>query len=253
MTTTYELPPGVVKTWHHAASIVYSGMEVGNVDRRFGDMETVLANQAKLVSPLNADKYIVQMPQGGSDFLDLSDIPVDELEDEYPTDGLFIDKPDIALGLNPADCIAMALYVKGSPHLAVIHAGRHGVSGGIHEAAVEHMADTHGVEKQDMHAFFSPYIGPDSYYFPEGLLPEQLADPKWRKFIDRRSGNHHVDVAARIIKDLAEIGFEPTNVQMADVDVGAENSGYFSHARAGRTGEPKGRNGFAAMIRDVYL
>jgi copper oxidase (laccase) domain-containing protein len=179
--------------------------------------------------------------------LDLSNIADDELEEEYATDGLFINRPGVALMLNPADCIAMALYSKNDPVLGVIHAGRHGVDGGIHEASVNHMADNHGIAKSDIRAYFSPSIRQESYYYP-AISAEQLADPKWKKFIDKRGGNYHIDLVARVVKDLVELDIDPRNIQMTPIDVGAD-ARYFSHSRSKRTGESVGRNGFAAMIR----
>jgi copper oxidase (laccase) domain-containing protein len=193
-------------------------------------------------------RYVVQRPVPGGDFIDLSNTPTDELEDEYHTDGLFIDRPGVALGVNPADCVAMALYGRGSSSLGVIHVGRQGIDGSIHETSVRHLIETHEVALGDIRAHFSPAISPDSYFYPE-ISAEQLADPKWKKFIDRRDGNHHIDLVGRIVKDMTELGIDPKQIEVNPEDTGAANSRYFSHARSLRTGEPEGRNGFAAMLR----
>lgn len=241
------LSKGVTAIEHLGISIAYSGIEVGNVDPRFGEADEVRANRAKLLSALRPAKYVVQVPQLSSEFVDLSDIPDDELAEEYPTDGLFINRPNIALGLNTADCIAMTLYGKGQAIAGVIHAGRQGVDGGIHEAAITHMTNRHGVDKGNIRAYFGPAIKQDSYFYPE-ISSEQLADPKWRTFIDRRNGNYHIDLVGRVIKDLVELEIEPHQIQIAPIDVGA-HCGYFSHSRSKRTDEPPGRNGLVAMIR----
>ncbi|HVX48033.1 MAG TPA: polyphenol oxidase family protein [Candidatus Saccharimonadales bacterium] len=248
MSDIETLAPGVTEERHLGVSIVYSGIEHGNVGLRFGEPEEVAANRARLVQSLSPVRYVIQRPVPGGDFLDLSDIPTEELEDEYYTDGLFINRPNVALGVNPADCVAMAIYGRDSQGLGVIHIGRQGVDGGIHETSVRHLIEAYEVALDDVRAYFGPAISQDSYFYPK-ISAEQLADPKWNKFIDRRGGNYHIDLVGRIVKDMTELGVEPVNISVHPHDTGSD-SRYFSHARSLRTGEPEGRNGFAAMLRE---
>jgi copper oxidase (laccase) domain-containing protein len=246
--TEVIVPQGVTAVEYPQVAIAYSGIEVGNVAPPYGEAADVQASQAKLLAPLNPDRYVAQVPQLSADFLDLSLIPDEELEARYPTDGLFINRPNIALGVHPADCIAMAIYSEDDGVLGVIHAGRQGVDGGIHELAVSHMIDAHGVALDAIRAYFGPSIRQESYFYPE-ISPAQLADPKWNKFIDRRNGNYHIDLVGRVVKDLAELDIDPANIAMSPVDTGADPA-YFSHSRAKRTGETVGRNGFAAVLKE---
>lgn len=248
MSETTTVPSGVTTVNHLDVSIVFSGVELGNVGWRFGEADEVARNRDKLVQWLNPLRYVVQQPIPGGEFLDLSNIATEDLQPEYSTDGLFINRPDIALGVNPADCVAMALYGKGSSALGVIHVGRQGVDGNIHETSIRHLVEAHEVGLDDVRAYIGPSIQQESYFYPE-ISAEQLADPKWKRFIDRRNGNYHIDLMGRIVKDIAEMGIDPANVDIHTADVGADPR-YFSHARSLRTGEPEGRNGFAAMLRN---
>lgn len=251
MSELRTIPEGVTVVNHLNVSIVYGGKAAGNMDPRFSEADDpgadVQANRERLIEPLSPARYIVQAPVGGTEFMDISDVPDDELEAEYKTDGLFINRPDVALGLNTADCVAMAIYSKRDPVLGVIHAGRKGVLGGIHQAAARHMINAHGVAVEDMRAYLGPSIGPDSYFFPT-ISEQQLDDPHWQPFIIRKNGNYHVDIAGKLVGDLVELGIEDHYIGRPRIDVGADTR-YFSHVRHVRTGEPKGRNGFAAMIR----
>lgn len=238
---------GVTEVRHLNVSIVYAGKELGNVGWPYGPPEEVADNRARLVRSLSPVRYVAQKPVPGGDFMDLSDIPTDELEEEYKIDGLFIDRPGVALGVNPADCVAMALYGKDSTALGVIHVGRQGIDGNLHETSVRHLVEVHEVELDNVRAFFSPAISQGSYFYPS-ISAEQLADPKWNKFIDRRGGNYHIDIVGRIVKDMADLGMDPANIQVHPDDTGADPA-YFSHSRSVRTGETEGRNGFAAMLR----
>lgn len=249
MSEMVRLPPGVTVVRHPGVSIAYSGIEVGNTDGRFGEPEAVQSSRKKLLQALSPVRYIVQMPLGGSEFKDLSDIPESELADEHPVDGLIIDRPGIALGLNTADCIAMAIYGPENSALGVIHAGRKGVEGGIHTSAVEYMAARYDMAIGNIRIFFGPSIHQDSYFYPE-ISAEQLADPKWQSFIDHRDDSYHIDLTGRTVRDLTELGVNPNHIETTGIDVGAVNSGYFSHTRGKRDGEPPARNGFAAMLLD---
>lgn len=241
------LPAGVTMVNHLDVSIVVSGTELGNMDLRFGNAAQVAANRAKLVQCLSPVRYVVEKARHDGEFIELSDIPNDELQEDYRTDGMFIDRPGIALGTNPADCIAMALYSKNTTALGVIHVGRRSVDAGIHETSIRHFVEAHEVGIDGVRAYFGPSVRQESYFYPD-ISAEQLADPKWNKFIDRRGGNHHIDLMGRVVKDMAELGVNPAQIGMHQSDTGADPN-YFSHIRSSRTGEPEGRNGFAAMLR----
>ncbi len=179
--------------------------------------------------------------------MDLSDIDDDSLAHVYETDGLFINRPSIAVGLNTADCNAITMY--DSRHgsvLGLIHAGRQGVDGDIHLAALENMTVRHGVAKEDIRMHFAPSVHEASYYYPS-LPAEQLADPKWFRFIKFRDGNHHIDLLGRVVQELTDAGIEPAQMDVSPIDVGADRR-FFSHVRSKRENTPFGRNGVAAML-----
>ncbi|HZL08191.1 MAG TPA: laccase domain-containing protein [Candidatus Dormibacteraeota bacterium] len=242
--------PEVTHIVEAQAEIVYSGKALGNVDTRtqFGDPEVALVNRQRLIDVLDPAHYVLQVVQLGPDFLDLSDIADEDLEPSYPTDGLFINRPNIALGLNTADCSAITMYdAREGGAMGLIHGGRQGVDGDIHLAALEHITGVRGVPKEHLRLHFAPAIRAASYYYPE-LSAEQMADPKWKDFITLAHGNYHIDLLGRIIRELTDAGIEPEQMEINPIDVGA-HLGYFSHARSNRTGEPRGRNGIAAVLR----
>ncbi len=160
----------------------------------------------------------------------------------------YVYKSDVVLGLNTADCSAIALFDTRKPTaIGLIHAGRQGVAGDIHLAALEHLTSGYDVPMDSVGMVFAPSIQKDSYFFPS-LPAEQLADPKWRRFIELRDGNYHVDLLGRIVDDILAEGIDLSQIELSPVDVGSDES-YFSHARAVRTGEVEGRNGIAAKLK----
>jgi copper oxidase (laccase) domain-containing protein len=235
------------------AEILYSDRNWGNVDTRpnFGaqanDAEEGYHNRQELLRLINPGRYVLQKVQMKADFVDLSEIS--DPAGVYTTDGLIIDRPGIALGLNPADCNALTMYdaVRGSV-LGLIHVGRQGADGDIHLKALEHITDSrwHQVPKEDLRIHFAPSVRHRSYHYPD--TPEQIYDPRWKGHIYRRKRLWHVDLVGRVVRDLVDNGIEPEQMKISPIDVGA-NTDYFSHVRSRRTGETQGRNGVVAMLR----
>jgi copper oxidase (laccase) domain-containing protein len=246
-----ERPDGISVCTSEIVEVAYSGKEVGNVDPRFGSLEDITANRNKLLQAVGMGKYTVQVCQLKADFINLSNVATDDIEPEYPTDGMFIDRPDVILGLNTADCHGMVFYNAQAPDIVgLIHAGRQGIAGDIHLAALEHMtsAYAYGVPKEDVRIIFAPAIQKESYHFPQ-LPAEQLADPKWRTRIEHGSDGYHIDLLGRVVDDLTNEGIDTSQMEISPVDVSAADSSYFSHVRAVRTGEAEGRNGLIAKLR----
>lgn len=244
-----EMQGGITVVENKVVEVAFSGKAVGNVDPRFpaDDFE---ANRAKLHQAIGIGKYTVQVCQLKADFIDLSTVATEDIEPAYCTDGMFINRDDVILGLNTADCSAIALFDTREPNaVGLIHAGRQGVAGDIHLAALEHLTGEHDVPKEHVGMVFAPSIHQDSYFFPS-LPAEQLADPKWRRFIELRAGNYHVDLLGRVIDDLVAEGIDVSQMEVSPIDVGS-NEAYFSHARAVRTGETEGRNGIVAKLRSL--
>lgn len=239
--------PDVIHISEPYAQVVYGGVDVGNVDSRFGSPESVAANRSRLLSHMNPARYVLQIVQLGSEFVDLSGATDDDLEETYPTDGLFINRPGVALGLNPADCNAITMYDgREGRALGLIHAGRQGVDGDIHLAALENLVTGHKVAKEDVRMHFAPSIRQASYYYPT-IAAEQLADPRWQPFIDLRKSNYHLDLVGRIVKEFTDAGIDPAQMEISPIDTGAD-SRYFSWVRSKREGVPLGRNSVAAML-----
>jgi copper oxidase (laccase) domain-containing protein len=246
-----EKSGGIAVYANEVVEVAYSGKEVGNVDPRFGSLEDITSNRNKLLQVVGAGKYTVQVCQLKAEFINLSNVPTDDIEPEYPTDGMFIDRPDVILGLNTADCHGMVFYNAQAPDiLGLIHAGRQGIAGDIHLAALEHMTSTYsyGVPKEDVRIIFAPAIQKESYHFPQ-LPAEQLADPKWRAHIQQSPVGYHINLLGRVVDDLTNEGIDTSQMEISPIDVGTVGSPYFSHARAVRTSEAEGRNGLIAKLR----
>lgn len=240
---TYEQRPFV--------ELAYSGKDLGNVDLRFGPTDEVQANQQRLLRAVGPGKLVLQSCVNEPNFLDLSCMSTSDLSDTYVTDGLFVNRSSVVLGLNPADCNGMVIYdgTEGRA-LGLVHVGRGGAEGGIHVAAIEHLKRLHHVPLPDVRVYFAPSIRQASYRFPT-IKAEMLADPKWQGFIEaRRDGTYNIDLLGRVVTEMLNEGVNPDNVEINPIDVGADPD-YFSHSRSYHTGEPNGRNGIVAKLLTV--
>ncbi|MES2213004.1 MAG: laccase domain-containing protein, partial [Pseudomonadota bacterium] len=151
-----ETQAGVTLVTNDVVEIAFSGKAVGNVDPRF-PAEDLEANRQKLLRTLGVGKYTVQVCQMGSEFIDLSDTATKDIKPTYNTDGMFVNRTDVVLGLNPADCVAITMFDARHPSvIGLIHAGRQGVSGDIHLSALEHLTKAHRVPKEQVGMVFGP-------------------------------------------------------------------------------------------------
>jgi copper oxidase (laccase) domain-containing protein len=256
-----EVASGVVRIVEPHAEILYGGIAVGNVDTRpqFGeDAEMALQTRRDFVGLLRPEHYVLQVVGLSSNFLDLGDIATENLAHAYRTDGLIIDRPNVALGLNPADCNAVTMYdAAHGTAMGLIHVGRQGVdgiegsrndTGNIHLKALAVLTGKYAVAKENVRIHFAPSIRADSYAYPS-IDPKQLLDRRWQGFIEQReSGNYHMDLVGRVVRELKLAGIDPEQIDINPIDTGT-HTGYFSHVRSKQTGEPQGRNAVVAVLR----
>lgn len=250
------LPNGVTQVDCGPVAVAYSGTEFGNVDVRFDSPPSVATErQRRLYLCLGVSQLALEEVQMGSEVTDLSDIADEDLDERHRVDGLIINRPGIALGLNPADCNAMTIYDKTGGVTGLIHVGRQGVDGDIHLSSLTYLMDRHGVAPENIGVHFGPSIRKDSYRFPQKIAGEVFADPKWKQFIDvdpNDAAMCNVDLLTRVVREITDssmgVGVDPANIEIIDVDTGAD-TGYFSHSRSGRTGEPYGRNGHVVALK----
>jgi len=272
--------PGFINIIDGPARVAYSaGLVQGNVDLRhqFGDDRESFRNRKRFLdATLDPDRYVLQVVQMGDGIEDLSGVNPSRrtIYDQYPTDGLITDEPGVALGLNPADCNAVVIFgvrranaMKGrdaGQAIGVIHAGIPGIELGIHFKALALLTDAHGIRTEDLRLHFAPAVRKESYYYPK-LTDDRLNDPNWQDFIEHREKTgSHVDILGRLVGELGAYGLVASQMVISPIDVGRENSGYFSNVRANREDAaarikaekestdpilaPRGRNGVAAML-----
>lgn len=86
------------------------------------------------------------------------------------TDGLITDKPNIALGLNFADCVPIILFDSGKKIVAAAHAGWRGTVAQIGVKTVNKMVEEFGCSPENITALIGPAIGKCCFEAEEDVL-----------------------------------------------------------------------------------
>lgn len=156
-------------------------------------------------------------------------------------DALITNTPGIALFLPVADCVATALYDPITKTAASLHLGRHNTVTDLVARVVGAMQRDFGAQPADIRAWLSPSVQQASYpmqYF------DQMDEPAWQPFLDRRETGIHLDLAGYNRARLLAAGLSAEHIEVSAVDTAASDA-YFCHSR----GDTEGRMAMVAMIR----
>lgn len=141
-------------------------------------------------------------------------------------DASVTNRTDVALSIQTADCVPIALW-SADGVIAAVHAGWRGLEAGVIEAAVTELRSRSAAS---LHAFVGPSIGPECYEFGDVDL-DRLVN---RFGAEVRSvttdGRPALDVRSGVRSELVRLGVV---LESEDSDCTACNEQLFSHrARA---------------------
>ncbi len=147
-------------------------------------------------------------------------------------DGLWTDEPGVPMLAFSADCLPIALArMNGEPGLALLHAGRLGVLGGILQAGVAALGGP-------IAAIVGPGIGPCCYEVGEDILAAYRA-----RFGSDAVEGRNLDLWTAAERVLREAGVE--DVERLDVCTACDDR-FFSHRRDGPVTGRQGVIGYVA-------
>ena len=146
-------------------------------------------------------------------------------------DALVTAAPGLALVVLVADCVPLLLADATAGVVAVAHAGRRGMAGGIVAATLEAMRSL-GARPAATSALVGPAICGRCYEVPAGLQDEVAAiEPAARS--TTRTGTAGLDIRAGVVAQLEAAGVASIEV---DPTCTAESDRLYSHRRDGVTG-----------------
>ena len=156
-------------------------------------------------------------------------------------DGLVTTMVGVPLGVYVADCVPVLLADPAAGVVAVAHAGRPGVVGGVVPATVEAMVAA-GARVGDLRAVVGPAVCGACYEVPADLQarvgerePAALSRTSW--------GTAALDLPRAVTAQLGRVGVERVHVVHRCTRT---DDAFFSHRRSSAAGRPAGR--FAGVV-----
>ena len=151
-----------------------------------------------------------------------------------PGDGLWSDEPGVPVLALTADCVPVALARTNgdAPAVAVVHAGRIGILGGVLEAAVAALAG------KRFAAVVGPAIGPCCYE-----VGEEVATPYRARFGADVVRGGNLDLWSVTERVLLDAGVD--SVERLDLCTACNQELFFSYRR---DGTPRGAQGVLARV-----
>lgn len=227
-------------------AIAHSGREFGNMDPRFGTIESVLSNRVSLYENLElqvGNVAVMRVANDAETFVDLGSERV--FDEDIFTDAFITPEPGVGLAMNLADCNAIAL--SDGTVLGMIHAGWRGAVHDLPSRVIDRMVRRYDFDPENATAYFAPAIHQASYAMPD-LHPDQRTEP-WEPFIVTRDNMFHVDLPGFLTRLLqVEWSMPAKNIVHSGIDVGVDDTHFsFTRFKEDPVRSPNGRNGFVAV------
>lgn len=208
-----------------------------NLARHVGDDDAAVErNRALLAVEMGAPLVFV-------DQVHSADVHVLPSSGEVPVltaDALVTDRRDVALAIMVADCLPVLLSDPEAGVVAVAHAGRQGLLGGVLQNTVQAMQGR-GARPERLEVSIGPSICGACYEVPESMreeaaaqLPAARATTSW--------GTPALDLRAGAVAVLDAAGV-PREAIAAEAPCTLEDERFFSYRRSSRTGR------FAGVLR----
>lgn len=188
------------------------------------DPRAVAANRQSLAEKFEVGRIQFMQQAHGSAVAVVDRVTEDDIAD---VDVLVTATRGLAIAVLVADCVPVALVSRTA--VAVVHAGRRGVAGGVVAAAV---AAVRRIDSGPLAATVGPAICGRCYEVPAAMQAE-IAGLVPAAKSTTSTGSPGLDLPAAVRSQLLDAGVDVTN---DGADCTRENPRYYSHRRDGVTG-----------------
>ena len=225
--------PPLPETQVGPARVWCSGRAHGNVGDHVGDDPVVVARnraelRARTAGSGSTGLVWVRQVHGRAVHLATSAEPAANGAPAPIADAIVTATRGVSLAIVTADCAP--LVVACDDAVGVVHAGHPGLANGVIEAAVARLRE---IGRGEVRAFLGPCIRAPRYEFGVDALAQFVAQFGSVAEGRTREGRPALDIPAAIGVVLDRIGV----VEFADCGIcTADDDGYFSYRRDGRTG-----------------
>jgi len=153
-------------------------------------------------------------------------------------DAMITNAPEMAIGVETADCVPVLLVDPLTPAIGAVHAGWRSTVKRIVQKTVQKMHDEFGSDPSQMIAAIGPTIGPECYEVDEPVMgPIREAFSFWRKAASVRGiDKWSLDLAKLNRLELAQIGLSERNVHSVGLCTSCRRDLFYSFRAEGRTG-----------------
>ena len=153
-------------------------------------------------------------------------------------DGMITNAPEIAIGIETADCVPILLIDPKAPAVAAIHAGWRSTVRNIIQKAVTLMRNEFGSDPAAMTAAIGPAIGPECYEVDEPVMgPVREAFSFWQEISSPRGNNKwSLDLVKANSRELVGAGLPENNIISVGMCTSCRKDLFYSFRAEGRTG-----------------
>ncbi len=153
-------------------------------------------------------------------------------------DAMITNAPEIAIGVETADCVPVLLFDPATPAVAAVHAGWRSTVKKIVQKAVNRMQDEFGSNPSTMVAAIGPAIGPECYEVDEPVMASvRNTFPFWKDIAaSRGNGRWNLDLVKANRLELMQIGLSDKNIHSLGLCTSCRRDLFYSFRVEGRTG-----------------
>lgn len=228
----------------------FSTVADGNMSVKWGEEGEVIESRKRWLKGLKIDytDCVFASLLGGADVNIVSYKDKGKL---IEGDALITRDKNTALFMVTADCLPVIIY--SDEILALVHLGWRGVDLKLVQKVLFKLQES-GFKIEKMKMLIGPGTKKETYVKYGEKLNEfyrllKTDMDEWKSFLKTNTeGRTEVDLVGFVIKQAADLGFNRENIEISEIDT-IKNTNYFSHYRAGTTGEKEGRFATVACIR----
>jgi YfiH family protein len=153
-------------------------------------------------------------------------------------DAMITNAPEMAIGIETADCVPVLLVDPLTPAVGAVHAGWRSTVKRIVQKTVKKMRDEFGSDPSRMIAAIGPAIGPECYEVDEPVMgPIREAFSFWKEVASARGGDKwSLDLVKLNRLELAQVGLITDNVHALGLCTSCRRDLFYSFRAEGRTG-----------------
>jgi len=153
-------------------------------------------------------------------------------------DALITNAPELAIGVETADCVPVLLFDPATPAVAAVHAGWRSTVKKIVQKAVVLMRYEFGSDPAKMLATIGPAIGAECYEVDEPVMEQvREAFPFWRDIVSPRCNDRWgLDLVKLNRIELAQAGLAGSRIHSLGMCTSCRRDIFYSFRAEGRTG-----------------